>query len=42
MRLLLESKVKFVGRAVMVWGREKELSAFLENDEALCRGVAQG
>ena len=30
MRLLLESKAKFVGRAVMVWGREKELSAFLE------------
>jgi hypothetical protein len=30
MRLLLEAKAKFVGRALMVWGREKELSAFLE------------
>src|SRR4051812_2797902 len=30
MRLLLEAKAKFVGRAVMVWGREKELSLFLE------------
>ena len=28
-RLILETKTKFVGRALMVWGREKELSAFL-------------
>ena len=30
LRLILETKAKFVGRALMVWGREKELSSFLE------------
>jgi hypothetical protein len=30
MRMLLGAKAKLVGRALMVWGREKELSAFLE------------
>lgn len=30
MRLLLDTRAKFVGRALMVWGREKELSTFLE------------
>ena len=30
MRLILSSKAKFVGRALMVWGREKELAAFLQ------------
>ncbi len=30
LRLILETKAKFVGRALMVWGREKELLAFLE------------
>src|ERR1700704_1900905 len=30
MRLLLGARAKFVGRALMVWGREKNLSAFLE------------
>jgi len=30
LRLILDTKAKFVGRALMVWGREKELSAFLE------------
>src|SRR5882724_4845982 len=30
MRLILDSKAKFVGRALMVWGREKNLPAFLE------------
>ena len=29
LRFILETKAKFVGRAVMVWGREKSLSAFL-------------
>src|SRR5579883_1084124 len=29
MRFLLSSKAKFIGRALMVWGREKELAAFL-------------
>ena len=28
LRLILSSKAKFVGRALMVWGREKELAAF--------------
>ncbi len=30
LRFILETKTKFVGRALMVWGREKELPAFLE------------
>jgi len=30
MRLLLETRAKFVGRALMVWGRERSLSNFLE------------
>jgi hypothetical protein len=30
MRLILETKAKFVGRALMVWGRERNLTAFLE------------
>src|SRR5262249_11100436 len=29
MRFLLGTKAKFIGRALMVWGREKELSSFL-------------
>jgi hypothetical protein len=29
LRMILSTKAKFVGRAVMVWGREKELGAFL-------------
>lgn len=30
MRLILDTRAKFVGRALMVWGRERNLSAFLE------------
>ena len=30
MRLILDTKAKFIGRALMVWGRERNLSAFLE------------
>ena len=30
MRLILGAKAKFIGRALMVWGRERNLSAFLE------------
>src|SRR5437867_610209 len=30
LRFILETKTKFVGRALMVWGRERNLSAFLE------------
>ena len=30
MRLILGTRAKFVGRALMVWGRERNLSAFLE------------
>ena len=30
LRLILGTKAKLLGRALMVWGREKELSAFLE------------
>jgi hypothetical protein len=29
LRLIVSSRAKFVGRALMVWGREKELAAFL-------------
>src|SRR6266404_1842996 len=30
LRLILGTKAKFVGRALMVWGRERNLAAFLE------------
>jgi hypothetical protein len=30
LRLIVETNAKFVGRALMVWGREKELPAFLD------------
>jgi hypothetical protein len=30
MRLILETKAKFIGRALMVWGREGNIAAFLE------------
>src|SRR5262249_25570202 len=30
MRLILATKAKFVGRALMVWGRERNLAAFLD------------
>ncbi|MEI9896456.1 MAG: hypothetical protein WDN28_21990 [Chthoniobacter sp.] len=30
LRFILETKAKFVGRALMVWGKEKNLTAFLE------------
>jgi len=30
LRFILETKTKFVGRALMVWGRERNLAAFLE------------
>jgi hypothetical protein len=30
MRLILDTKAKFIGRALMVWGREQNLRAFLE------------
>lgn len=30
MRLILDTKAKFIGRALMVWGREQNLSTFLE------------
>src|SRR5207249_10900755 len=30
MRLILDTKAKFIGRALMVWGRERNLPAFLE------------
>jgi len=31
MRLILSTKAKFIGRSLMVWGREENLAAFLEN-----------
>jgi len=30
LRLILDTKATFVGRALMVWGRENNLSEFLE------------
>lgn len=30
MRLILDTKAKFIGRALMLWGREQNLAAFLE------------
>src|SRR5437899_7022423 len=31
LRLILSTKAKFIGRALMVWGREGNLSGFLES-----------
>jgi hypothetical protein len=41
MRLILDTKTKFVGRALMVWGREKNLSAFLETAKPYATALHQ-
>src|SRR5882724_9982602 len=41
MRLILDTKTKFVGRALMVWGREKNLSAFLETAKPYAAALHQ-
>ncbi|HWX23067.1 MAG TPA: hypothetical protein VN578_24460 [Candidatus Binatia bacterium] len=41
LRLLLSTKAKFVGRALMVWGREKNLAAFLETAEPYAAALHQ-
>lgn len=38
-RLILDTKAKFIGRALMVWGREKNLSAFLETAKPYAAGL---
>ena len=42
LRLILSSKCKFVGRALMVWGREKGTCSLSQNGKALRRGASQG
>jgi hypothetical protein len=41
LRLILSTKAKFVGRALMVWGREKELPAFLETAKPYAASLHQ-
>jgi hypothetical protein len=41
MRMLLGAKAKFIGRALMVWGREKNLSAFLETAKPYAAALHQ-
>ena len=41
LRLILDAKAKFVGRALMVWGREKELPAFLETAKPYAAALHQ-
>ena len=41
LRLVLGTKAKFVGRALMVWGREKNLSAFLETAKPYAAALHQ-
>lgn len=41
LRLILETKTKLVGRALMVWGREKNLSAFLETAKPYAAALHQ-
>ncbi len=39
LRLLLACKAKFVGRALMVWGREPELAVFLKTAKPYARAI---
>src|SRR5207248_7427941 len=39
LRLILSTKAKLVGRALMVWGREKELDAFLKNAKPFAEAI---
>ena len=41
MRLILSTGAKFVGRALMVWGREKDLERFLETAKPYARALHQ-
>ena len=41
MRLILTTKAKFVGRALMVWGREQNLAAFLETAKPFATALHQ-
>ena len=41
-RLILESKAKFVGRALMVWGRERNLSNFLQTAKPYVERLHEG
>jgi hypothetical protein len=41
LRLIIETKAKFVGRALMVWGRERNLSAFLETAKPYAAALHQ-
>src|SRR4051812_15170969 len=40
-RLILSSRAKFVGRALMVWGRENELAAFLKTAKPYAEALHQ-
>src|SRR6185437_4520800 len=39
LRLLLAIKAKFVGRALMVWGREKNLATFLTTAQPYAQAI---
>jgi hypothetical protein len=41
LQLILGSKAKFIGRALMVWGREKNLSGFLETAKPYAAALHQ-
>jgi len=41
LRMILNVGAKFIGRAVMVWGREKELGAFLETAKPFADALHQ-
>src|SRR4051812_34702549 len=41
LRLILSSRAKLVGRALMVWGREKELAAFLQTAKPYAQALHQ-
>ena len=41
LRLILDTKARFVGRALMVWAREKELPAFLETAKPFAAALHQ-
>ena len=41
MRLILSTKAKFIGRALMVWGREQSLAAFLQTAKPFADALHQ-
>src|ERR1700744_5529457 len=42
LRFILDTKAKFIGRSLMLWGHESNLPVFLKNAEPFAAAVHQG